>query len=341
MADSAIEWTDKTWNPVTGCTRASAGCDNCYAVQMTKRLELMGKEKYRGLVNEGKRHFNGVVRCHEDTLLIPFGWKKPQRIFVNSMSDLFHKDVPFEFIDRVFAVMALCPQHTFQVLTKRPERMAEYLSAGIDELWARWVHEMDPNRRPAPAPAAAYGSSAWSRYCFRNEHPWPLPNIWLGTSVEDQVAADLRREPLRKVADLGWLTWVSNEPAIDAVCWDYWDFIRWMVTGGESGPEARPSSPNWHRYTRDWCLAMGIPFLFKQWGAWLPGHHFTDELHDRDPAPEQSRFECAQWLDDEWHLGYPLAQDVEDGNAMYRVGKKAAGRLLDGREWNGFPGGAR
>jgi protein gp37 len=109
---SAIEWTEKTWNPVSGCTRASAGCDNCYAVKITKRLAAMGQEKYTGLVNEGKSHFNGVVKCHEDALKIPLKWKKPCTIFVNSMSDLFHKEVPFEFIDKVFAIMALCPRRT-------------------------------------------------------------------------------------------------------------------------------------------------------------------------------------------------------------------------------------
>ena len=126
MAKSAIEWTDSVWNPVSGSPRVSAGCDNCYAVKLPKRLEAMGKPKYAGLVNIGKGHFNGVVKCHEDALTIPRKARKPRRWFVNSMSDLFHREVPFDFIDRVFAVMALCPHHTFQILTKRPERMAEY-----------------------------------------------------------------------------------------------------------------------------------------------------------------------------------------------------------------------
>lgn len=119
--NSAIEWTEATWNPVSGCTYKSEGCRNCYAVKMTHRLEKMGNKKYAGLTvlnPKGDRHFNGVVRCHEDALTIPLKHKKPTTYFVNSMSDLFHKDAPFEFIDKVFAVMALCPQHTFQVLTK-------------------------------------------------------------------------------------------------------------------------------------------------------------------------------------------------------------------------------
>ena len=112
MSSSNIEWTDETWNPVVGCTRASAGCDHCYAVTMTHRLEAMGQSKYAGLTvlnPKGERHFNGVVRTIDDALLIPFSWRKPRQVFVNSMSDLFHKDVPFDFIDRVFAVMALTP----------------------------------------------------------------------------------------------------------------------------------------------------------------------------------------------------------------------------------------
>jgi protein gp37 len=144
-ATSSIEWTDTTWNPVSGCTRASAGCDNCYAVTMTHRLEAMGQAKYSGLTvlnAKGGRHFNGVVRTHDDSLAIPLKWRKPRRVFVNSMSDPFHKDVPFDFIDQVFAVMALTPQHTYQVLTKRPERMAEYLAT-------RPANRVGPRRRRA------------------------------------------------------------------------------------------------------------------------------------------------------------------------------------------------
>lgn len=131
---TGIQWTEATWNPVVGCTRVSAGCDHCYAVTMTHRLEKMRQQKYAGLTvlnNRDERHFNGTVRCVEEALEVPLKWRKPRRIFVNSMSDLFHRDVPFDFIDKVFAVMALAPQHTFQVLTKRPERMAEYTATRL------------------------------------------------------------------------------------------------------------------------------------------------------------------------------------------------------------------
>ncbi|MEX0643613.1 MAG: phage Gp37/Gp68 family protein [Pirellulales bacterium] len=147
-----IEWTEATWNPVTGCTRASAGCDNCYAVRLTYRLESCGQSKYTGLTSrnrQGRRHFNGVVKCHEADLQRPLRWTKPLVIFVNSMSDLFHPAVPADFIRQVFEVMEACPQHTFQVLTKRPARAAE----------------LNPTL------------------------PW-LDNVWLGTSVEDGRVTD-------------------------------------------------------------------------------------------------------------------------------------------------------
>jgi protein gp37 len=208
---SNIEWTDATWNPVVGCTRVSAGCDNCYAVSMTRRLEGMAKapgfggrkQHYAGLTvlnNRGDRHFNGVVRCVEEALEIPLRWKQPRRIFVNSMSDLFHREVPFEFVDRVFAVMALCPQHTFQVLTKRPERMAEYLTT-----------DFRADRIVEAMPLVAPDRGAWS---------WPtwkeaLRHVWLGTSCENQSAADERIPHLLRCPAA--VRFLSCEPLLEEV----------------------------------------------------------------------------------------------------------------------------
>lgn len=214
---SKIEWTDATWTCITGCTRASAGCDHCYSARMTYRLEMMGQEKYTGLTvlnPRGERHFNGVVKCHDDELMTPLRWKKPRRIFVNSMSDTFHKDVPFEFIDKMFAVMALCPQHTFQVLTKRPERMAEYLNRSSGDLASGESGWLDAINRAAMAMV--------NRPVFPTQslgmipHPgWPLPNCWLGTSVENQPAADERiPHLLRCPASVRFL---SVEPMIGPV----------------------------------------------------------------------------------------------------------------------------
>lgn len=344
MKNTKIEWTDTTWNPVSGCTRASAGCDNCYAVTMTKRLEAMGQAKYAGLVNIGKNHFNGVVKCHEEALTLPLGWKKPQKIFVNSMSDLFHPEVPFEFIDKVFAIMALSPQHTFQILTKRPERMAEYL-----------------NGHPGLTRPQLVGIEAARMNDGFEGIEWPLPNVWLGVSVEDQRAADeriphllripaavrfLSCEPLLGPVDLRRLS-VRPGRFIDCLTCDYHDGvgsviagppsgtgpIDWVICGGESGPNARPMHPDWARSLRDQCQAAGVPFFFKQWGEYHPRL-----MHGVWP---DTRTGCCDNL--------PSVHIHEDGYVhrigdrgtptnMKRVGKKRAGRLLDGKEWNEFPG---
>ena len=321
MADTSIEWTDVTWNPVSGCTRASAGCDHCYAVTMTRRLEAMGQEKYSGLtsVNQrGDRHFNGVVRVHEDALTIPLGWKKPRKVFVNSMSDLFHKDVPFEFIDRVFAVMALCPQHTFQILTKRPERMAEYFSRSdvrAEVGTIALVNALRMGRKDADD--------------FRQIR-WPLPNVWLGTSVENQQTADERIPHLLKVP--ASVRFLSCEPLLDRVDLRYyldliyigkWEKqarwqgtgIHWVIVGGESGHHARPMHMKWVRSLRDQCQSAGVSFFMKQWGEWVP--------------TVQAMEVCNQGG---WKFYSPPGDCV-----MMKVGKKAAGRLLDGRTWDEMP----
>jgi protein gp37 len=304
MSKSAIEWTDETWNPVVGCTRVSAGCDLCYAVQMTKRLEAMGQEKYAGLVNIGKNHFNGVVRTVDDALTIPLKWKKPRRVFVNSMSDLFHKDVPFEFIDKVFAVMALTPQHTYQVLTKRPERMAEYFgrTEGIS-FSPEQEKELDRHFPPVQAETMCDGGEStkmteipgwWDRLNKVKEFGVASPpNVWLGTSVENQEAADeriphllrcpaavrfLSCEPLLGPVDLKLGTWKlchrCGEVGVDGLYCPNCNRhstadnpeLHWAICGGESGAKARPMHPDWARSLRDQCQAAGVPFFFKQWG---------------------------------------------------------------------------
>ncbi len=249
-----IEWTKapgfkgETWNPTTGCTRVSAGCDHCYAVKQTHRLENMGLlKKYGGLTvlnSKGDRHFNGVVKCHEHTLEIPLRWRKPRMVFVNSMSDLFHEAVPFEFIDRVFAVMALCPQHTFQVLTKRPERMAEYFSErkwGEDDHF-EWTRDALVEGEAQSLYEQQHGEdpSMWLAV------HWPLPNVWLGTSVEDQPSADQRIPHLLKCPAA--VRFLSCEPLLGALnveraVWTHARDIKvyqegqavdWVIVGCES-----------------------------------------------------------------------------------------------------------
>lgn len=357
-ANSKIEWTDRTWNPVSGCSFASEGCRNCYAVRMTHRLEAMGQvEKYGGLTvlsARKERHFNGTVKTHETTLAEPFGWKKPQRVFVNSMSDLFHPGVPFEFIDQVFAVMALCRQHTFQVLTKRPDRMAEYFNTKPygEDGWSigRGEHGIKTVLFDWQQGGCEWLNNLpiWHEYRglipladLGGEAPFPLPNVWLGTSVEHQAAADKRIphllkcpaavrflscEPLLGPVDLEahidagddrHCSWCGGFSEIDGKhdCYDPTLGIHWVVAGGESGPKARPMHPDWVRGLRDQCAAAAVPFHFKQWGAWR-------DVRTSDPIRGGQR------------------QILRGGRVdcvMIRVGKKAAGRTLDGITHDAFP----
>ncbi len=230
---SSIEWTDSTWNPVTGCTRESKGCDLCYAVRMTKRLEAMGQEKYTGLVNLGKKHFNGRIKTHPDALDAPKAWKEPQVIFVNSMSDLFHRDVPIDFIRKVFDVMEEASHHIYQVLTKRPKRMAEVL-------------------------ASLQLSSGQS---FSNN---PLENVWLGTSVEDEEATHRIRSLQEVPAAIRFL---SLEPLLGPLEKLELTGIDWVIVGGESGFGARPMRKHWVIDIREQCQKARVPFFFKQWGG--------------------------------------------------------------------------
>jgi protein gp37 len=341
---SKIEWTDATWNPVRGCTKVSPGCAHCYAETFA--------ERWRGI--PGHPYEQGFdLRLVPEKLDEPLHWRKPRRVFVNSMSDLFHEDVPFEFIDRVFAVMALCPHHVFQVLTKRPEIAAKYddyfnvtrLSCAIQQFKPRVRHD-DPWGTPWLADVVEP---------FR-EHGY-LPNVWPGCSVENQKYADERREPMRRLAEAGWLAWVSYEPALGPVDWTGWEFLRWMVSGGESGPGARPSHPDWHRQTRDFCQAHGIAYFFKQWGAWAPfatTAHYDDQViggycggpsvlsiyKHKDGVttclaewPDGTKQRCVEIRP----VGHEWGRENRCSQTYVGAGKKQAGRQLDGREWNEFP----
>lgn len=250
MGKTKIEWTDKVWNPVTGCTKVSAGCKNCYAERIFQR-------PYPG------RAFTDV-RTHPERLDQPLHWRKPCRIFVNSMSDLFHEAIAPIFLGKIFGLMAEAHWHTFQILTKRPKWMEE---------WSREVMhypEGDRHRRP--------------------EYGWP-PNVWLGVSVEDQKTAD-ERIPLLLQTPAA-VRWVSYEPAlgpVDFTCWLHNSDVcernlGWIVAGGESGPQARPSHPDWFRSARDQCQVAGVPFFMKQIterGKKIPFEQFPVELQVRE-----------------------------------------------------------
>ena len=310
-----IEWTDATWNPVTGCTRVSPGCVNCY-IDWAPPFRVEGRHFTD---RDGNRsHAIGAttgVRLHPDRLDWPLrkrSWRG-KRVFVCSLADLFHDDVPDEYIARVFAVMALTPEVTYQVLTKRPARMRALLTSGAF----------------ADLLGDTLGMMLFEQRISDYDVTFPLPNVWLGVTVEDQQRADLRIpilldtpaavrwlscEPLLGPVNLGRAvgTYYGGDPREDE------SGIDWVVAGGESGPGARPMHPDWARSLRDQCRDAGVPFLFKQWG----------DLVTEEQAPEDITLPAVSWR----HLG-------DDQPPVWRVGKKRAGRLLDGRTHDGYPGG--
>jgi len=316
-----IEWCDATWNPVTGCTPISEGCQNCWAQAMANRF-----------------HRSFAPTFHSIRLDHPFRWRKPRRIAVSLTGDLFHKDVPNEWIDEVFTNMLLSPQHTFMVLTKRPDRMCDYLTNA--NLYGRIIAKANCRRSWSPK-LCEIGISDPTEF--------PAKWIWLGTSVENQQAADerlpwllkcpavvrfLSMEPLLSEINLGpWLaelepkskTWLRKfygpagfDPTGSQDATPFYKInnrgIHWVIVGGESGPHARPCHPDWVRLVRDQCQAAKVPFFFKQWGEWMPSSHIPGGSHD---VWKQHQF--------------------NNGEITCRVGKSVAGRLLDGREWNETP----
>jgi protein gp37 len=372
---TGIQWTDATWNPTVGCSVLSPGCKRCYAMRMAARIEAMGGvggARYAGLTIPTKAGpiWNGTVRLAEDALSLPLRWTKPRMIFVNSMSDLFHESLPDEAIDRVFAVMALAPQHTFQILTKRAERMRDYVETmercfhGSPETFARRWGQAAVDVTYSPCAAGAIEDVAF-----------PLPNVWLGVSVEDQPNADeripdllatpaavrfLSCEPLLGPVDL--TRWTANlcpnclhpecSPTLRADSAEVFSrcgsfvmetprsLIDWVIVGGESGPGARPMHPDWARSLRDRCAAAEVPFFFKQWGEWAPGEAFG-AIED---GPVMTRTGDVR----DWMKRYVICADRADRldghsftehatDLVYRVGKHRAGRLLDGVEHNGAP----
>lgn len=296
-----IEWTQRVWNPTTGCDRVSPGCDNCYAMTMARRLKGMGSAKYQ---TDGNPETSGPgfgLSVHPSALTAPFGWRNPQRVFVNSMSDLFHADVPDGFIGSVFETMASTPHHTYQILTKRPARMRSLLR--------RWAAEGERHDWAGP------GTAVFRRDDLLWVGPiaWPLPNVWLGVSVEDQKRADLRIpalldtpaavrflscEPLLGPVDLS--QWLYHGPS------NYTEFgtdcdcggtiidnedncngpkIGWVIVGGESGPGARPMDLDWAQMIVDYCVETRTRVFVKQLGS----AHGAHKGGDMDTWPPELR----------------------------------------------------
>lgn len=338
MSDgTSIEWTDASWNPLRSrngdtervgwhCEHVSEGCRNCYAEAINRRLGtgLDYKPSYRSDVG---------VFLDEKALLLPLKWRKPRRIFVCSMTDLFADFVTDEMIDKVFAVMALAPQHTFQVLTKRSARMRAYITS---------------RRRDTVYSEMAVIRGVEGDHDLRID--WPLPNVWLGISAEDQKTADERIPDLLQTPAA--VRFLSAEPLLGPMNlrgWETYDHgcagepgeviprIDWVIVGGESGPHARPMHPDWARAIRDQCVAAGVPFFFKQWGHWAL-------FADGDGIPDQRFAKRKDWMivsrdgtvdlpDHRW------PSKAEGQCAMLPVGKTAAGRRLDGRTWDQMPEG--
>lgn len=306
---TGIEWTDATWNPIRGCSRVSAGCDNCYAMRQAHRMNHPGGA-YEGLTRVGKRgvDWTGEVRLVREQLDAPLRWTRPRRVFVNSMSDLFHPSLDFQAIAAVFGVMAASPRHTFQVLTKRPSIANKFFA---------WLAAQDSSPDCAAQRAAYHALPDENEFQLHpvkgtlKSYPWPLPNVWLGVSVEDQPSADERipllletpaavrfisAEPLLERIDLRHLQPKDPPTEIDALAGTHGvlrphggtcNRLDWVIVGGESGPGSRPILPGWVSVVRDQCVETGVPFFFKQWGG---------------------------------------------------IDKKAAGRFLDDREWLEMPG---
>ncbi|MEH7249507.1 phage Gp37/Gp68 family protein [Neobacillus niacini] len=232
--NSSIEWTEATWNPVTGCNKVSDGCKNCYAERMAKRLRAMGNPRYTNGFN---------VTLHSDLINAPRKWVKPRKIFVNSMSDLFHKDIPVEFIQSVFETMIETPQHSYQVLTKRPERLIELANS----------------------------------LTF-------TPNIWIGTSVENETVTE-RIDLIRQVP--AYVRFLSCEPLLGPLDNLNLEGIHWVIVGGESGPGARPMQEDWVRSIRDQCKESNVAFFFKQWGGLQKHRHgrlLDNQTYDEYPV---------------------------------------------------------
>lgn len=350
---TSIEWTrgddgtpGRTWNPLRGCSRKSPGCENCYAELIAARFSGTGLpfEGFARRRSNGEPQWTGKVEIVEEHLNDPFRWRRPSRVFVNSMSDLFHENLSDADIDRVFAVMQASPMHTFQVLTKRADRMREYVRSAELRVSQQCERIADENE-----------------WCHANEGAtWPLKNVWLGVSVENQKFANERIPFLLETPAA--IRFLSCEPLLGPVnlkqimvpgqhftsCWNSLTGTRgtggghyqgpkldWVISGGESGPNARPMHPDWARALRDQCHDAGVAYFFKQWGAWRA-------KIDRDVD------------DPDWRAGYTAFADKPKRYAtlnlaggcgfhgdrvhiMERVGKLKAGALLDGREWREFP----
>jgi protein gp37 len=307
MAKTGIEWTETTWNPTSGCSIVSPGCSHCYAMSMAHRMQhnpKLSNSAYRGVTRKTKGGpvWTGRVNVSASALVKPLRWRKPRLVFVNSMSDVFHEELSTAQIARIWAVMAIAKQHTFQVLTKRPERMLAWLSDSATKLSVELA--MRSIDRTAKLDS------------------WPLRNVWCGTSVEDQRRADERIPIIAQVPAA--VRFLSMEPLLSSVqlrktlSARLLRRIDWVIVGGESGPKSRPMHPQWAQQIRDDCLSLDISFFFKQVGSWA---------WVRDKSAKK-------WLNPEGRMS---ATPIAGWQGLRFGSKKSGGRKLDGRMWEQLP----
>ncbi len=335
-----IGWTDETWSAIVGCTRASDGCRNCYSERFMARFSGIKGHKFEGIskfTKDGPR-WSGEIRFAEEALREPLHWRKPRKVFVCSISDLFHEKVKQEWIDKIFAVMAMCPQHTFQVLTKRTECMRDYLRhQDVAQRISQEIEAVKRNPRPATVPGHL-------------QVKWPLSNVWIGTSVENQKTANERIPLLLETPAV--IRWISAEPLLSPIDLNAMSRngasdeitaeddamgpplggvggIDWVIAGGESGPDARPMHPAWARNIRDQCVEAEVAFNFKQWGNWIEGHSIDGFFWYKDANGEEQNLSGDTWA----KIHY---WEYEKGMS-FKVGKKVAGRRLDGKIWDEYP----
>lgn len=311
MNKTSIEWTDYTWNPVTGCTKVSQGCKNCYAETMTTRFEKVWGHSFKEVV------------CHQDRLNEPITMGKRlhgKKVFVCDMSDLFHEDVPERFIMEVIQVITICKDTTFQILTKRIERALDFFNRFVP----KYFNGLEENY-------------------------FPIQNLWIGTSCEDQKTANERIPCLIHIPAV--VHFISCEPLLGPIdlrkidprerlksehvfCYDVIDntegpsAIQWIIAGGESGRSARPMHPDWVRSLRDQCSSCDVPFFFKQWGEWMPISRplTSSEINVLPEVYKSSNF-------------LQFSSDIinEDNAEFYRAGKSQSGNKLDGKQYLQFP----
>jgi protein gp37 len=317
---TGISWTDSTWNPIRGCSRVSEGCRFCYAESVAYRFSGEG-QPYEGLavLQNGHASWTGKIDWIDDHWEDPLRWAKPRRIFVNSMSDLFHEQVPDNWIDDVFAVMqhAQARGHIFQILTKRPKRMVEYLCN--PDLYLRLMNRVN------------YVRGRWPKIPvtpFSNPKAFPLKNVWLGTSVENAKEKH-RIDVLRKVPAA--IRFLSLEPLLGPLGELNLDGILWAITGGESGPHARPMLSSWVDDIRAQCEAAGTVFYHKQNGE------FVDAGHEEFGKLPTGEIRALRSDGTEWDLKDMPEDEDADVNTVKRVGRRRAGETLYGKIYHQFP----